>query len=249
MGGFGSGRSYSRGRRKRSRKFALGDLPRLVLPDLIKDHKQSQNSHFILSWQDNKFSMNAVFDEEKIHLTGRHGITISMVIRIATFPCHFGGFRYFAHCPACDARVSSLFLYRNSNQTIFACRGCLKMCYQSQNKKLSTRLYWKYYDVKQKINNDPFKKPKWMRKKTFTRLRKEYFDLDEKEQIARMFSLRNNGEVDRIFNRYGCALSAAEAWEMHYFGNYDIAADRLKDMGYDWDCSFKSFPSLNARAS
>jgi hypothetical protein len=108
------------------------------------------------------------------------------------------------------------------------------MSYWSQNATASSRLYKKYGRVRDKINDDPWHRPKWMRKKTFTRLRNEYFELDEKEQIADFFSLRNNRETDRLFNRYGSALVAAEAWEMHYFENHGIEADRLKEIGCDW---------------
>lgn len=57
-----------------------------------------------------------------------------------------------------------------------------------------------------------------MRWKTFKRLRREYLDLDEKEQIAEFFSLRNSKQVDKVFEEYGCAVIAAEVFAMKYFG-------------------------------
>lgn len=55
-----------------------------------------------------------------------------------------------------------------------------------------------------------------MRQKTFAKLRSEYFDLDAKELIADFYSLRTNLSVDKLFGKYGCAISAAEALEMQF---------------------------------
>lgn len=87
------------------------------------------------------------------------------------------------------------------------------MVYFTQNATLSYRLRLKKKAAEKKINGDAWKRPKWMRQKTFARLRKLYFELDEKERIADFFSLRNYRMVNKIFAKYGCALFAAEAWE------------------------------------
>lgn len=87
-------------------------------------------------------------------------------------------------------------------------------------------------EARKKLSNDEWTKPKWMRKKTFERLRNEYFALDEKCDIAHMFSLRNNRIVDKIYERYGSALTAAECWEMHYFKMNDIPQDIAEKFGW-----------------
>lgn len=206
MGGFGSGKSYGIGRVKRSRRFCTSDLSKFKVSELIRDHKKSLKSIFVISSDEYEFSLNIVFGrDDLIYISGETGITISNIIKIATFPCHFGGFRYFAHCPACNRKVSNLYLYRNQNQPVLACRKCLKMYYQNQNATLSNRLYWRSKIVKEKIDSDPYRKPKWMRKKTFAKLRDDYFDFDDMSSIADLMSLRNTESVRIIKEMYGDA--------------------------------------------
>jgi hypothetical protein len=51
--------------------------------------------------------------------------------------------------------------------TIPVCRICLGMVYSSQNATFSYRLYKKLKSTKNKLNNDEWTKPRWMRKKTY----------------------------------------------------------------------------------
>jgi hypothetical protein len=90
------------------------------------------------------------------------------------------------------------------------------MIYFSQNATLSYRLLLKVKAAKAKINGNVWTRPKWMRQKTFSCLRNNYFELEEKEQIADFFSLKNHRVVNQIFAKYGCALFAAEAWGMQF---------------------------------
>lgn len=71
---------------------------------------------------------------------------------------------------------------------------------------LSTCLHIKRKKTGKRINNDVWIKPKWMRKKTYARLRKLYRDLEEKVEIANFYNLRNNPAVDKLFARYGSAM-------------------------------------------
>jgi len=179
-----------------------------------------------MSSDEYEFRLNIFFGlDDIIYVSGETGISISNVIKMATMPCHFGGFRYFAFCPACNRKVANLYLYRNQPEPIFACRYCLKMYYQSQNKNLSTCLYWKFKSVKEKINNDPFRKPKWMRKKTFAKLRGDYFDFDEMSSIADLMSLRNAASARVIKEMYGDACCIPpEIVLTHYGKNWNHLA-------------------------
>jgi hypothetical protein len=224
MGGLGSGKTYGRGRAKRRKKLFTSSLPSFDVSDLMKRFN-GFNGVVSLSWKGEEFKIDVRIETDSLHLCG-HGL-LPTSIKLSPITC-FKGVRYFACCSVCSRRVVNLYLNKYENHRFFACRHCFKMSYWSQNATLSSRLYKKYGHIRDMINNDPWHKPKWMRKKTFSRLRSEYFDLDEKEQIADFFSLRNNRDVDRIFNRYGSALVAAEAWEMHYFGNHNIEPDRFK---------------------
>lgn len=230
MGGLGSGKTYGRGRAKRRKKPFISSLPSFDVSNLMKQHKRFDGV-VSLFWKAEGYKIEVRIERETLRIHGQDLPSTS--IKLSSIAC-FKGIRYFAFCPACLRRVRNLYLNKYEDRRFFACRHCFKMSYWSQNATASSRLYKKYGRVRDKINDDPWNRPKWMRKKTFARLRAEYFELDEKEQIADFFSLRNNCETDRLFNRYGSALVASEAWEMHYFGNHGIAADRLKEIGCDW---------------
>lgn len=207
MGGIGSGRGTRR-KAWRSKKMYIGSLPGLCIPELIKMHQSNPNDSLSLN------NINLSVDNSYIHLEG--GVVgerlIIDSIKISMLPCNYGGVRYFGHCSACQKRVRTLYLYK----TIFACRHCLGMVYFTQNATLSYRLRLKKKAAKAKINDDAWTKPKWMRQKTFSRLRNNYFELDEKEQIADFFSLRNHRAVEKLFAKYGSALIAAESWGMQH---------------------------------
>lgn len=208
MGGIGSGKGARR-KAWRSKKMYIGSLPGFCIPELIKMHQSNPNS--TLSFN----NINVSIDKSWIRLESA-SIKKLLVdsIKISSVPCNYGGFRYFGHCPTCYKRVRILYLYK----TIFACCHCLGMVYFTQNATLSYRLRLKAKAVKSKISDDVWTKPKCMRKKTFAKLRGQYFDLDEKKKIADFFSLRNIRAVDGLFAKYGCAIGACEAWEMQYTG-------------------------------
>lgn len=208
MGGIGSGRG-SRQNAWRSKKLKTESLPGVDVTELIKAYKTTSNNTFHFK------DIELVVGDSVIKVKRVEGEPLqASSINIASMPCHYGGFRYFVHCPYCKKRVRTLYLH----STIFACRHCFKMGYWSQNYTLSYRLLLKSRKAKSKINNDEWTKPKWMRQKTFKRLRSDYFDLDEKEQIASFYSLRNNQQVDKLFAKYGCAIAAADAWGMQHYG-------------------------------
>ena len=59
-----------------------------------------------------------------------------------------------------------------------------------------------------------------MRKKTFEQLRAKVSELDEKRQIADFFSLRNHRSVNKIFDKYGSAIGAAEILGSRLYGSF-----------------------------
>jgi hypothetical protein len=193
MGGFGSGKSYKKMRPWKRGKIVTDYLPKLDISKTVKELVKNKtsgiyNPPFALCLEDPEKTLSA------------------KTILLTSMPCNYGGFRYFGLCPSCLKQVR--ILYKANN--ILACRHCLKLTYQSQNETLSRRFYHKMKKAGSKINEDVWVKPKWMRRKTFSRLRNEYLDFDEKEQIAEYFSLRNNSAVDKIFDKYGGAIFAIE---------------------------------------
>lgn len=58
-------------------------------------------------------------------------VDFNYLIRLSKTSCNYGGCRYWFHCPYCGKRKRTLYLYANHK---FACRECLNLSYESQNK-------------------------------------------------------------------------------------------------------------------
>lgn len=211
MGGLGSGR----GRRQkawRSKKIYIANLPEIPVSKLIHAHRGNPDNQFILG------KLECTIYSTSIHLEHNEKLPLDVSeIEIKAFPCYYGGHRYYGLCPACNRCVRSLYVL---DGTIPVCRVCLGMVYFSQNATFSHRLYRKLRSAKNKLNNDEWIKPKWMRKKTFDQLRARVSELDEKREIANFFSLRNHRSVNRIYDEYGSAIEAAEILGARLYGSF-----------------------------
>jgi hypothetical protein len=211
MGGFGSGKSYVKRRKRRGLKLFTSDLPRIDIPKMMKDVKETPSCYFVLK------NIKLKIVEDVIHLEdlNKDQRTFS-ILRIASIPCNYGGFRYFGLCPICQKKVTKLYLFK----TMFACRHCLKLAYPSQNETLHLRLLTKKYKAKEKLNKDEWTKPKWMRQKTFDRLRKEFFSLSEMSDFADMFSLRTNRQAKALSKKYVSVECVPVEVVMTSYGKY-----------------------------
>jgi hypothetical protein len=204
MGGFGSGRCYRpRNMPFRFKKQLIGRVPRLSIPELVKRAKADPDSYF--TWANGK--LYVFNDFIRVEANGAYSI-----IKLEAKPCYYGGVRYFGFCPECEKRVTSLYLHTLG----FSCRKCLNLTYWSQNVSLSKRLYQKMKKVGERIKGDRWNKPKWMRQKTFARLRSDHFDLDEKEQLADFFALRTHAQVNMAFEDCPLAIIAIERFCMEH---------------------------------
>lgn len=92
--------------------------------------------------------------------------------------CHYGGQRVWFLCPArnCGRRVAMLY-----GGTIFACRHCRGLAYQSQRDSRSSRAIDRAWAIRRKTGDtigslfDPLEfRPKGMHHRTFARLSAEY---------------------------------------------------------------------------
>jgi len=96
---------------------------------------------------------------------------------LASTPCNYGGERRWFICPAsgCSRRV--LVLHSGS---IFACRHCLDLSYESQREAPYARALRKAQKIHMKLGGtgctgDDFpEKPKWMHLRTYSRLAQTY---------------------------------------------------------------------------
>lgn len=211
MGGLGSGKGTRR-KAWRSKKRYIASLPEIPVSKLIHMHRSDPNNRCVFG------KLKCKIHPSLIHLEHAEKLPLDVSeIEINAFPCYYGGYRYYGLCPACNRCVRSLYVL---DGTIPVCRVCLGMVYSSQNATFSYRLYRKLQSSKNKLNNDEWMKPKWMRKKTFEQLRAKVSELDEKREIANFFSLRNHRSVNKIFDKYGSAIGAAEMLGSRLYGRF-----------------------------
>ena len=96
-------------------------------------------------------------------------------IRLSSIPLHYGGRRWYAHCPYTNRRVLKLYKFSSIEQ--FCCREAVKPLptYASQRESGSNRCIAQRWAIRRKLGDDftdlfgePLK-PKWMRWHTFNR--------------------------------------------------------------------------------
>lgn len=111
------------------------------------------------------------------HVRGEKWTDEEYPVQIVRTPCNLGGSRQWFICPAvgCGRRVAILY-----GRGIFACRHCHQLAYPSSREdagdraarraeRLRARLDWR-----SGILNGQGDRPKWMRRRTFYRLRRKH---------------------------------------------------------------------------
>lgn len=209
MGGLNSGKGIRRNA-WRSKKMYTTKLPKLNIHKIIKLFKDNINCY--LTWCDLELRL----DGTRILLRSLKDESLPHAF-IETFakPCHYGGFHFLGCCPICSKRFQSLYLYK----TFFACRQCFRMVYPSQNETLYIRLLHKYGKVKAKIKDDPWKKPKWMRRRTFENLRRQYHHIDDQIDMAYLRSSRSIRETNKLLEQHGSAEVLMYEMEKRFWKN------------------------------
>ena len=101
------------------------------------------------------------------------GHSFRPLIQITTTPCAFGSSRVWFQCPHCHARCAKLFL-RGGH---FACRKCQQISYQSQSEDQIGRLWREQAKIESRLGEN-LSRPKFMRQKTYDRLRARYWALE-----------------------------------------------------------------------
>lgn len=100
-------------------------------------------------------------------------------ISVVATKCNYGGQRHWFLCPVCSRRSKKLYLYSGS---IFVCRKCLNLAYSTQNRSRLDRIIDKKWELIRKMGGDSefiIHKPKRMHRKTFDRIQKEIWQLNE----------------------------------------------------------------------
>ena len=95
-------------------------------------------------------------------------------------PCHYGGHRPWFLCPCCRRRVAILF-----GGSIYACRHCHNLAYDSQREMVHTRLQSRAHKLRARLGGDCWwHRPKGMHQRTYKKLLAEYQHYEEAADVA-----------------------------------------------------------------
>lgn len=179
MGGWGSG-SWQSGKNTTSAFRAL-DVRRLARDGLLAPGKA-----FGWNWLRNDeviASIQIRVGEDRVTLNyrarnnGEDWQEFDYPVYLDWTPCGLGGRRAWLRCPArgCGRRVAVLY-----GGTIFACRHCHRLAYDSQREQRDDRLTRRADKIRQRLGWEPGilngdgGKPKGMHWRTFERLQEEH---------------------------------------------------------------------------
>lgn len=133
MGGIGSTRWGSHHKKYVVEKCMKLDVKAFRLPD-GEQILQSPGITGIIKWNDRagvEYSVESHDDMVQLFLNYEFaGYIRNQCIAISTTECHYGGQRYWFHCPHCQRRSSNLYLLHGD----FACRQCNHLTYTSSQK-------------------------------------------------------------------------------------------------------------------
>jgi len=180
MGGRGSGRGYQGG------KGTTGDMQALDVRRLNRDGMLIAGKVFGWHWTCNGrevASINIRVHDDKLVLSYRtrsHGgewKPMDYPVYLDWTGCNLGGRRVWFRCPAkgCGRRVAVLY-----GGSIFACRHCHELAYDSQRETADDRAMRRAETIRRRLGWEPGianlegDKPKGMHWRTFDRLRAEH---------------------------------------------------------------------------
>ena len=183
MGGRGSGVHWAGKAKKITEKYPSLDVRRLQRGGMLRPGKA-----FPYHWTSNgerAASINVKAAGNRVTLSYQHrGLDgewrgRQYAVQLEWTACNYGGKRPWFRCPTdeCGRRVALLY-----GGNIFACRRCHQLAYPSQRKPAYLRALSKAQGIRQALGStedvyDPFpEKPKWMRLKTYEKLRNRYDD-------------------------------------------------------------------------
>jgi len=155
MGGFGSGRYFRFGDKKKE----TSDVQALDVRELQREGLLRPNRTRI-----------AISHQTRSH--GEEWETMKYSVRLEWTPCYFGGRRAWFLCPACGRRVA--ILYGNS---VITCRHCCNLAYACQRESVSERAMRRIDSIRVRLGwglgflNGEGSKPKGMHWRTFERLK------------------------------------------------------------------------------
>lgn len=175
MGGFGSGRISTRCRGKVERT-------RFIRAEWVKERMTALETGMAtkIGWtRDGKPYGEASVSliGNRLHIKYLQRSTdedewqdVHEAIELSYTTPHFGGKRLWLQCPHCAHRVAVLYC-----SEVVACRRCLQLAYRTEGEDEIDRLRSKAAKLKERLRRNPYRRPKGMHQKTFSRLRDLYF--------------------------------------------------------------------------
>jgi len=165
-------------------------LNRLDVRELHRKQLLRAGSAFVSSWSrdgEPSGSVSVRIDSESLNLTyqwtpsGSEPIPRTTAFRISHTRCHFGGVRPWLSCKWCGRRCA--IIYGVSGDGYFACRRCLKLGYASEAEGSLDRLWRKQRKLEAKLEEN-YRKPKWMRRRTYDRIWAKIDEVEERKDHA-----------------------------------------------------------------
>lgn len=152
--------------------------------------------------------IKAVSKDDSLQVTYRNHKASTYTIPVDKLPCNYGGFRYFFKCPLCQSRMRLLYLAQNS---IFLCRKCLNLGYDSQRLRTSNRYNYMNRKIKEQVKAkggdlDLNQRPRGMHQGTFQKLisRQLHYDIKFRQalnqELREWYGVKAEPYLDQFFD-------------------------------------------------
>lgn len=157
----------------------------LISIDSFKFYKNNTMGGFSVQ----PLEVNAEPTSNHLKITYRKRKEYSYLIPIEKQPCNYGGYRSFFKCPLCQKRMRFLYF---AEQSLFLCRKCLNLSYESQRLRPTMRYYYMTQKIKDSMkdkdgNLSLYEKPFGMHKDKYEKLKSKqfYYEAKSKQAITR----------------------------------------------------------------
>ena len=144
---------------------------------------------------DIRAELNRVIISYGVQPDGGEGRNMEYPLRLDRTPCGLGGSRVWFRCPAsnCGRRVAILYL---GGSSIFACRHCYQLAYQSQREQVHDRMARQVDRIRERLRWQPGMlhgsgvRPEGMHRATFDKLRRQHGALKNQSLMGAMAKFR-----------------------------------------------------------
>lgn len=205
MGGFGSGRQDGKPIAEEALRIDLAWMMRRGLATPGKNiagtlrwtcgGQPSGNINYTCDMTDPDRGLLELRFTHTNHRTGQAKDHVQHAVLSSTRP-HFGGRRWWMHCPITGDRVGKLYLPAGGD--IFASRKAWGIGYRTQRQTERDNLFERLFRLQRRLGcpegwEMPIRRPKGMHHRTYARLEDEYWQLDAQCGFAMMQALSRIG--------------------------------------------------------